>query len=61
MHASVTFYAARANYLKLNDRRQHGGMSVCCDVCEAEWENFPHFLLECTRLLDIKKSQWELQ
>ena len=59
--ASVTFYAARANCLKLNDRRHHGGMSVCCEVCGAEREDLQHFLLECPGLQDIRGRQWELQ
>ncbi|XP_068218538.1 golgin subfamily A member 6-like protein 6 [Palaemon carinicauda] len=59
---SIIMYRARANCLKLNDRKRHeAGGRVECKLCGAVNEDLAHFILECPDLSDERRKIVELQ
>ena len=48
--ASTILFGARANALRLNNRKRHGGGDTTCDLCGVEREDLGHFLLRCHKL-----------
>ena len=59
--ASILLYKARANVLQLNDRKRHQGESTSCPLCNFEFENLKHFILECEKLEEIRIENIYLQ
>ena len=47
---SELLFRARSNTMGLNDFNRHKGGEVRCELCDADWEDLEHFLLECPKL-----------
>lgn len=59
---SVILYRARANCLQLNDRKRHTEEKrTSCPLCEEDYEDLDHFLLQCGILREIRAENIMLQ
>ena len=47
---SELLFRARSNTLGLNDFNRHKGGVTRCELCDADWEDIEHFMLECPKL-----------
>ena len=54
--ASAILFGARANSLRLNYRRRHGGGDITCEICGEGQEDLEHFILKCRKLEGKRKS-----
>ena len=59
--SSTLWFKARANCLKLNDRKRFLKMEMKCEVCGDEKEDIIHFILECSPLNELRSNAAELQ
>ena len=60
-YSSVLWYQARINTLPLNDRKRFTNEETKCEMCEEPTENLQHFILECTKLSEIRQADIKLQ